>query len=207
MPKKATKKQSILNAAIEVFSNGSFTNSSISEIAKRANVADGTIYQYYKNKEDLFFSIPHQKTIEFREQLDLHLQGITGTFNQIRKFIWYYLYFFKTNPDYGRILMLEMRVSRSFVKTKTYSFLRKSTNEILEIIREGQEEGVIRMDANPYIIRQLTLGILEHVVTRWLLKGEKYDLMDSYEDISNLVIDAIGFSKKARRFSEISKED
>jgi TetR/AcrR family fatty acid metabolism transcriptional regulator len=116
MSKKTARKESILQAAIEVFSKGGFRNSSISEIAKRANVAEGTIYQYYKNKEDLFFSIPIQKTIEFSEEIDLHLQGITGTFNQIRKFIWYYLYFFKTNPEYGRILMLEMRVSRSFVK-------------------------------------------------------------------------------------------
>ena len=103
--------------------------------------------------------------------------------------------------------MLEMRVNRSFVKTKTYSFLRKSTSEILAIIREGQAEGVIRIDANPYVIRQLTLGILEHVVTRWLLKGEKYDLMDSYEDISKLIIDGIGSSGKAQRFSERSQED
>ena len=207
MPKKIAKRQTIIQAAIEVFGKKSFRDSNISEIAQRARVAEGTIYQYFKNKEDLFFSIPVEKTREFCGELELHLQGLTGPFNKIRKFIWYYLYFFKTNPEYGRILMLEMRVSRSFIKTKTYSFVRKSTSEILEIIREGQEEGVIRMDANPYVIRQLTLGILEHVVTRWLLKGEKYDLMDSYEDISKLVIDGMGFSREARRFSERSKED
>lgn len=196
MPRKAAKKQSILQAAIEVFSNGSFKNSNISEIAKRANVAEGTIYQYFKNKEDLFFSIPVEKTIEFCEELDLHLQGITGAFNKIRKFIWYYLYFFETNPGYGRILMLEMRVSRSFVKTKAYDFLRKSTSRILEIIREGQHDGTIRKDVNIYILRQLVLGVLEHIVTRWLLKGEKYDLMESYEDISKLVIDGISLPRK-----------
>jgi TetR/AcrR family fatty acid metabolism transcriptional regulator len=207
MSKKAAKKQSILQAAIEVFSNGSFKNSSISAIAKRANVAEGAIYQYFKNKEDLFFSIPVEKTIEFCEELDLHLQGITGAFNKIRKFIWYYLYFFKTNPGYGRILMLEMRVSRSFVKTKTYNFLRKSTSRILEIIREGQHDGTIRKDVNIYILRQLVLGVLEHIVTRWLLKREKYDLMECYEDISKLVIDGISFPTKVRRFSDISKMD
>ena len=207
MSKKIAKRQTIIQAAIEVFGRKSFRDSSISEIARRASVAEGTIYQYFKNKEDLFFSIPIEKTREFCGELELHLQGMIGPFNKIRKFIWYYLYFFKTNPEYGRILMLEMRVSRTFVKTKTYSFLRRSTSEILEIIKEGQEEGVIRVDANPYVIRQLTLGILEHVVTRWLLKREKYDLMDSYEDISKLVIDGMGLSRKAPRFSEISKED
>ncbi len=207
MSKKTARKESILQAAIEVFSKGGFRNSSISEIAKRAEVAEGTIYQYYKNKEDLFFSIPIQKTIEFSEELDLHLQGITGTFNQIRKFIWYYLYFFKTNPEYGRILMLEMRVSRSFVKTKTYSFLKKSISRILEIIREGQNEGTIRKDVNIYILRQLVLGILEHVVTRWLLQGGKYDLMEYCEDVTKLVTDGIGLRGGTYKLSETSKMD
>lgn len=207
MNKEVAKRESIMQAAIEVFGKNSFKNSSISEIAQRANVAEGTIYQYFKNKEDLFFSIPIEKTIQFCEELDLHLQGITGAFNKIRKFIWYYLYFFKTNPEYGRILMLEMRVSRSFVKTKTYSFLKKSTSRILEIIREGQHDGAIRKDVNKYILRQLILGILEHTVTRWLLKGEKYDLMEPYEDISKLAIDGMSFPRKVRGFSEISKMD
>jgi len=206
MSRKIAKRQTIVQAAIEVFGRKSFRDSSISEIARRANVAEGTIYQYFRNKEDLFFSIPIEKTKEFCGELALHLQGIIGPFNKMRKFIWYYLHFFKTNPEYGRILMLEMRVSRSFVKTKTYSFLRKSTSEILEIIKEGQEEGIVRKDVNPYVIRHLTLGILEHVVTRWLLKGEKYNLMDSYEDISKLVIDGIGLSGEARSFSGMSKE-
>ena len=200
MLKKTAKRQTIIQAAIEVFGKKSFRDSNISEIARRANVAEGTIYQYFRNKEDLFFSIPIEKTKEFCADLELHLQGMVGPFNKIRKFIWYYLYFFKANPEYGRILMLEMRVSRTFVKTKTYSFLRRSTSKILEIIKEGQEEGIIRRDANPYVIRQLTLGILEHVVTRWLLKGGKYDLMDSYEDVSRLVMGGIVPSKKAQRF-------
>ncbi|HVP78705.1 MAG TPA: TetR/AcrR family transcriptional regulator [Thermodesulfobacteriota bacterium] len=197
MSKKIATKQAILQAAIEVFSKGGFRNSSISEIARRANVAEGSIYRYYKNKEDLFFSIPIQKTIEFTGEIDLHLQGIRGTFNQIRKFIWYYLYFFKTNPEYGRILMLEMRVSRSFVKTKTYNFLKKSISQILQIIEEGQNEGTIRKDVNIYILRELVLGILEHVVTRWLLQEGKYDLMEYYEDITKSVIDGIGLPRKA----------
>ena len=199
MSKKIKRRQSIIQAAIEVFGKGSFQNSSISEIAQRANVAEGTIYQYFKNKDDLFFSIPVEKTKEFCEELDLHLQGITGAFNKIRKFIWYYLHFFKMNPEYGRILMLEMRVSRSFVKTDTYRFLRTSTSQILEIIREGQEEGIIRKDVDIYIIRQLILGMLEHIVTRWLLKGEKYDLMQHYDQVNELVFYGMSCSRGSPR--------
>ena len=199
MSKKIERRQSIIQAAIEVFGKGSFQNSSISEIAQRANVAEGTIYQYFKNKDDLFFSIPVEKTKEFCEELDLHLQGITGAFNKIRKFIWYYLHFFKMNPEYGRILMLEMRVSRSFVKTDTYKFLRTSTSRILEVIREGQDEGTIRKDVNIYILRQLVLGVLEHIVTRWLLKGEKYNLMQHYDQVNELVFYGMSCSRGTQR--------
>jgi len=65
MSKKIIKRQQIIQAAIEVFSKNGFQNSSISAIAKRANVAEGTIYQYFKNNGDLFFSIPSEKTKEF----------------------------------------------------------------------------------------------------------------------------------------------
>jgi TetR/AcrR family transcriptional regulator, fatty acid metabolism regulator protein len=188
MSTKGTRRQSIVQAAIEVFGEKTFQSSSIAEIAGKANVAEGTIYQYFANKQDLFFSIPIEKTNEFCEQLDLHLEGIAGASNKIRKFIWYYLYFFKTNPEYGKILLLEMRVDKGFVQTETYTSIRRSTEKILEIIREGQREGTVRKDVSPYVIRQLILGPLEHMVTRWLLKGQKYDLMDQYGQTSELIL-------------------
>jgi TetR/AcrR family fatty acid metabolism transcriptional regulator len=191
MSKRDIKRRLIIQSAIEVFSKNGFQYASISEIAQKANVAEGTIYQYFKNKEDLFFSIPGEKTNEFCKELDLHLQGIAGASNKVRKFIWYYLYHLGMNPDYARTLMLEMRVNRSLVETKIYSSFKQFTGKILEILKEGQEEGVVRKDVNLYVLRQLILGVLEHAVTRWLLKGEKYDLMDYYEDVSKLVVSAI----------------
>jgi len=191
MSKKIVRREAIIQAAIEVFSKKDFKTASISEIARKAGVADGTIYQYFKNKEDLFFSIPVEKTNEFRSQLELHLEGISGAFNKLRKFVWYFLYFFKTNPDYGRILMLEMRVSKSFVKTGTYDFLKQSVSSVLDIIAEGQKEGVIRTDVSVYLLRHLILGTLEHIVSRWLLKGEKYDLLEHHQEVSRVLIDGL----------------
>jgi len=194
MSKKILRRESIIQAAIEVFSKKGFQAAGISEIAQRAGVADGTIYQYFKNKEDLFFSIPTEKTNEFRSKVELHLKGISGALNKIRKFVWYFLYFFKTNPEYGRLLMLEMRVNKSFVKTETYDFLKQSVSSVLEIIEEGQKEGVIRKDVDIYLLRHLILGILEHMVTRWLLKETKYDLLEHHQEVSRLLIEGLSAS-------------
>lgn len=191
MPKKRVKRQLIIDAAVEVFSRNGFQNSTISQIARNANVAEGTIYQYFKNKEDLFFSIPIDKTREFFSELELHLEGIHGAENKIRKFVWYYLYHLQENPEYARALMLEMRVNRNFAKTKTFGPYRPLTHKILEIIEEGQEEGIIRKDVTSYMIRHLILGLLEHIVTRWLLKGEKGDLLAQYNEAVELLVHGI----------------
>lgn len=191
MSKKIIRRESIIQAAIDVFSKKDFKTASISEIAQKAGIATGTIYQYFNSKEDLFFFIPIEKTNEFRGQLELHLEGISGAFNKIRKFVWYFLYFFKTNPEYGRILMLEMRVSKSFVKTETYNFLKQSVGQVMNIIIEGQNEGVIRQDTDIYTLRHLILGTLEHMVTRWLLKGETYDLLEHHQEVSRILIDGL----------------
>lgn len=191
MNKKATRRQQILQAAIEIFGRSNFDDTSISEIARRAGVAEGTIYQYFKNKQDLFFSIPREKTKTFSAQLDLYLKGVTDAREKIRKFAWYYLHFFRTNPDYARSLMLEMRVSKAFARSGSYKGVQRFTNQALAILKEGQEQGVIRQDLDLYLSRHLLLGTLEHVVTRWLLKGEKEDIMLCHEQLSDLILNGV----------------
>lgn len=87
--------------------------------------------------------------------------------------------------------MLEMRVSKSFIKSETYGRIKAFTNKILEIIKDGQQEGSIRKDVDIYTIRELMLGIMEYRVTRWLLKGEKYDLVENYNEICDLILNGI----------------
>ena len=196
MSKKDMRIQQIIRAAAEIFGNSNFQNASIAEIAQKADIAEGTVYQYFKNKEDLFFSIPAQKTEEFCEEFNLHLQGIHDGVGKIIKLIWYYLYFFKSNPAYARSLMLEMRVSRGFIKSETYGKIKAFTEKVLEIIKEGQESGLFRKDTSAYTIRELILGVLEQRVTRWLLKEETYDLIEGYEEVCDLIFNGIKSSER-----------
>jgi len=191
MVKKKLRKQQIMQSAIEVFGKCSYEKANISEIAKRAGIAEGTIYQYFKSKQDLFFTIGLERTKDFCKQIDLNLEGEPGALSKIRKLVWYYLHYFKTNPDYVRSLMLEMRVSRDFVKSRAYRSFRGFSKQVLKILKEGQEEGVIRSDVDVYLAQHLLLGTLEHIVTRWLLKGEKYNLIKCHEQVAGLILDGI----------------
>jgi len=195
LSKKDVRKKQILQAAIEVFGNRSFQKACISEIAQKANIAEGTIYQYFKNKEDLFFSIPAQMLEEFCEELDLQLEGIPDALNKLRKLTWFYLYHFKTNPTYARILMLEMRVSKNFPKSRTFNRVKVFNDRVLELIEEGQVEGLIRKDINGRDIQKMLLGMLEHRVTRWLLRDGKFDLLENYGVICELIFEGIRSSR------------
>jgi len=203
--KSETTKKQITAAAIHVFGTKPYREASISEIARLANVAEGSIYQYFKSKEELFFYIPQERTAAFCDGLNLHLLGIQDALNKISKFVWYYLYFFKTNPDYARIVMLDMRVNKGFLKTKSYRLMRQFASMLLDIIKEGQNEKSIRDDINPYIIRQLILGVLEHGVTRWLLKGEKRDLLEFHREIADIVLNGIKIKDTREKKMEIQE--
>lgn len=189
--KSNLRKQEILQAALEVFGSRDFQRANISEIARKAKIAEGTIYFYFKNKEDLFFSIPSQKIEEFCEGLELHLQGIHDALSKLRKVIWFYFYFFKINPVYARILMLEMSVSKRFSKSITFDRVEVFTDKVLEIIKEGQEEGLFRKDMDGCLVRDMLLAFLEYRVTRWLLNDKSYELLENYGDICDFIFERI----------------
>ncbi|NLT22455.1 MAG: TetR/AcrR family transcriptional regulator [Syntrophorhabdus sp.] len=189
--KRDATREQIVKAAIQVFGGKSYLEASISEIAQRAEVAEGTIYQHFKNKEDLLFFIPNDRTDAFCEGLELHLQGIQDARNKLAKFAWYYLYFFKTNPAYARIAMLELRVNKNFQKTNGYRLFRGWFKMLRGIIEQGQREGSVRNDMDPVIIQELLLGTLEHYVTRWLLKDESWDLLEFREQTIKLIMNGI----------------
>ena len=191
MRNKSNKSDLIMKAALEIFAGKNFKDVTISEIAERAGVAVGTVYEYFNNKEDLYFSIPQKTSEQFNEQLRLHLEGLHSSVEKIRKFIWLYLYFFENDPIYTELVLLELRVNKNFFNTKNYRGLSDGTAEILKLITEGQQQGEIRNDINPYLIRHMILGVLEHITTNWLLKGKKGGLVSFSKDIAALVLPGI----------------
>ncbi len=200
MNKRDFTREQIIKAALRVFGEHSFQNASISKIAREAKVAEGTIYQHFKNKEDLFFYIPIERTNAFCDGLDLHLRGIHDTASRITKFVWYFLHFFKNNPDYARMIMLEMRVSSGFLKSRAWESLKRYTDLVLDTIKAGQEDGTFRKDISAFRLRQLLFGILEHVVVRWLIKDEAAaDPSEDYEQIADLVLHGIGSSASVQK--------
>jgi TetR/AcrR family fatty acid metabolism transcriptional regulator len=111
--------------ATEVFAERGFNETTISQIAQRAKIAEGGIYVYFKNKEDLLFSIPEERMENFLSGLHEHLAGITGALPRLRKLIWYHLDFYEKNRDYVLILLQNIQQNPHFHSTRAYQLIRE----------------------------------------------------------------------------------
>lgn len=188
--RESEKKRRILNSAIKIFGEKGFQNATISEIAKEAGIGDATIYEYFKSKEDILLEIPVEVSKELIPQLHDHMMGIKGALNKLRKFIWWWLNYVEKNPGYGAIVLLELKTNKNYVSTNAYQAARNFYQIVLDIIKEGQEEGSIKKDINIYLARSICVGALEHIIIRWLLKERKYSLIQYADELADLLIDS-----------------
>jgi len=182
------KKNKIFVAAERIVSERGYEKTTMMHIAKAADVAIGTIYEYFENKDDLFLTIAAEQYALFSKELNIHYSGIKSAVERIRKFIWFYFYFFQKDPLYSETWLLAVRVNKNL---NHYDWIQESGREIMLLLTAGQEEGVIRRDIDLYIMRQMLIGALENAMTRWLIKGRSYDMLSYSEKISDLFIDAI----------------
>ena len=191
MNPESDRRKRVLTSAIKVFGEKGFKNATISEIAKEAGVGDATIYEYFDNKEALLLSIPLESTKDIIAEINYHMIGIKGTFNKLRKFVWWWLNYLEENPGYGVIVLLELKVSKNYMQTEGYEKAREFYQIILDILKEGQEEGVIKKEVNIYLARSVIIGSLEHNIIRWLLKDRKYSLLQYADELVDLLIDML----------------
>jgi TetR/AcrR family fatty acid metabolism transcriptional regulator len=198
--REAEKKKKILNSATKIIGEKGFQNATIAEIAKEAGIGDATIYEYFKNKEDLLLAIPVETTKDLIAEINEHMMGIKGAFNKLRKFIWWWLNYVEKNPGYGVVVLLELKTSKTYVSTEAYQAARNFYQIILDIIKEGQEEEAVKKEINAYLARSLCVGAMEHIIIRWLLKDRKYSLLQYADGLADLLIDSLKETD-----SEISK--
>lgn len=192
------RKEQILEAARKVFAKKGFHEATISEIARKAGLSDATIYEYFSTKEELLFSIPRETTRQGMERMKGYLNFIRGAGNKIRAIIYHYLWFYQNEPDYASVVMLVLKQNRKFLETEEYQIIREGFRGILAVIEEGIDSGEFRPDTDPYLVRQVILGTMEHIVIRWLLLRKPKDLTQYADPLTDMITEGIRKGGKTR---------
>lgn len=161
----------IMNALRSLLEEKEFSAITWTEIAQTAGVNEGLIYKYFKDKRNLLHQVLKEYLVDYFEPLKFELKGIEGTLNKIRKLIWVNINMYSSNRVFAKILLLEVRNFPGYFHSETYHLVQEYANMLLEIIEEGIQAGEIRDDIPPKQLRQIVLGMIEHLCLPGLLFG------------------------------------
>jgi len=192
----ADKRERIIAAAERIFAEKGYFETTVAEIARDAQVAEGTIYEYFASKKDLLYAVPENYLAEYADFVLAHLQGIKGALNKLRKIVWCHLFYFRNHKDFTKIMTLEIRIDPDYYKSKTYENLKLYSDLIIQIITEGIKDGEIAPSVNPHIIRDMVLGTIEHVSIPWLIFGRDIPIDNLVEDISRAIFTGLAPREK-----------
>ena len=195
--KSSEKIEQILDAAEEIMSAKGLQASSIAEIAKTAGVTDSLIYNYFKGKEDLLFSIPGRRMKEVLRNLSEQLQGIPDPISRLSKMIWFHLHFNDTYRGYARLLLLECRSNRNFYHHKAYALVRQYAGILFGILEDGVKEQIFRADVNMHLVRDIIFGVLDWEGLSCLASQERKETAPDLEIILALILPMITFETKS----------
>lgn len=186
------KRDRILRAATQVFAHRGFYNSKISEIAKAASVADGTIYLYFKNKDDLLISLFEEEMSKIIRKMKDEINQVEGFENKIRKFIEVHLDLIAENKELAEVLQIELRQSHKFMKEYMGTKLNDYLNVISSIISQGQKSGEVRPDIIPGIAKRILFGALDELSGFWVLsKNKRYSISMSAQTLGDIFIKGV----------------
>jgi len=185
------KRERILDAAVRVFAEQGFYHAKVAQIAQLAGVADGTIYLYFKSKDDLLISLFEDRMTEVNAQLREALDSARGAVERLKRVIRMHLALVEQNLPMAEVISVELRQSSKFVKEyanpKFVEFLRL----IAGAIADGQEHGELRRDVDPQLIARSLFGALDEIALSWLMKKEKFDLQRAAADLERLFVDGL----------------
>lgn len=165
----------IVDALKRLLREKEFTAITWSEIAEAAGVNEGLIYKYFGDRRNLLFNVLKECLEFYLERIELDVKGVEGSLNKLRKLIRSAISCYDSDRVLAKILMLEVRNLPDYFESPTYLLVRDFSRWVLDIIKEGVEEGQIRDDISPEYIRDSILGSIEHLCLPWVIFQKKID--------------------------------
>jgi len=180
----------IINSAKRLFAEQGYQKTTIVDISRQAGLSEAALYDYFQGKEDLLQMIPDLWVSELLRDLEEQLFGIKGAVNKMRKYLWWYMRRVEQSPLDAKIVYLFLKTNANFLNTEVYSNVKKLYSHLVDIFEEGRKSGEMKPDLNPLLARDIFVGTMDHIISRWLLKDMSYSLFDNLESIFELMVDA-----------------
>jgi len=182
------KYQRILEAAIDVIAERGFFSARVSDIANRAGVADGTIYLYFKNKEQILMAAISTPFSAFMERARVEVAKSSNPRQQLKNLAQLHLGGLGANRNLAIVFQTELRQSARFLAQFSRHQLKQYFDLVREIVRQGQRTGAFRPELSDKIVANCFFGALDEMVTSWILSEHEYSLAGAADAVADVIL-------------------
>ncbi|MCB4204998.1 TetR family transcriptional regulator [Deferribacterales bacterium Es71-Z0220] len=187
---KANKFDKILDSSIKIIGQKGFHGAKVKDIANDAGVADGTIYNYFNNKEDILVTIFKVKLEEYVNMAKEEIAGIDNPEEKLKTLLKYHFKVMTETPYLANVLQIELRQPIKDLRIKVRRHLKNYFRLIEQVIEEGIQKGVFNKKLDVYLAREIYFGTLDEIVSTWIFKGGEWDLQETSEKLFPIFLKA-----------------
>ena len=186
------KYQRILDAAVAVIAERGYFNSPVSAIAARAGVADGTIYLYFKNKDDVLRAAIDETFEGYHKHVVEQFRTVQDPKTQLEIIARLHLESAKVNRNMAILMQTEMRQSASFIAEFSHKHLVRYIQMVREVVRRGQQQGLFRPDISDGVVAHCLFGAIDELLSSAVFTGRDYDAHATAAQVIDVVLNGIG---------------
>jgi TetR/AcrR family fatty acid metabolism transcriptional regulator len=185
------KRETILKAATKVFARHGFFQSQVADVARAAGVAAGTVYLYFRSKDDLLVSVFERTMREAITEGQEALEGVADPRERLTRIARLHLERLGRDRDLAVVFQVELRQSTKFMERFSSTYLRDYLGQIRDTLADGQLTGHFRRDINPTVAAKMFFGALDEMATNWILSRRRYSLAAQAETIVDLFVNGV----------------
>ncbi len=188
------KRESILRAATRVFARNGYFNSKVADIAREADVADGTVYLYFKSKEEILHSIFDQNMAEAIAAGRVLIEKLKDPGEKLRRIATLHLERLGADRDLAVVFQVELRGSTKFMREFSAAGFAEYLSLLRQTFEEGQRSGVFRKDLRAKLVSKILFGTLDEMATNWIISKRKYKLEPMAEVVMDVFLNGVSAS-------------
>jgi TetR/AcrR family fatty acid metabolism transcriptional regulator len=188
------KRESILRAATRVFARNGYFNSKVADIAREADVADGTVYLYFKSKEEILHSVFDQNMAEAIASGRVLIEKLRDPGEKLRRIAMLHLERLGADRDLAVVFQVELRGSTKFMREFSAAGFAEYLGLLRKTFEEGQRSGLFRKDLNAKLVSKILFGALDEMATNWIISKRKYKLEPMAEVVMDVFLNGVSAS-------------
>ncbi|MFL6257007.1 MAG: TetR/AcrR family transcriptional regulator [Pyrinomonadaceae bacterium] len=185
------KREAILRAATKVFARSGYFNSKVADVAREAGVADGTVYLYFKSKEEVLRSIFERNTSDAVRAGREELAKIEDPREKLRRIARHHLERLGADRDLAIVFQVELRGTTKFMEEFSAAGLAEYLGLIREVFEEGQAAGVFRRSLKAKLVAKVLFGALDEMATNWILSKRRYKLAPLADEVLDIFLGGV----------------